>query len=621
MIPTMTCSIGLKSQSTGDIKLNGHHSGTKTTTVSPLLVSTNHSEPECEIHPNEEMWEQQSNSKSDCPFGTGKVHQHSSIDRLQKGSPHSQQDHMFQEQNKTVTLWEDHTSNTSSKNENEGKRTLKQKENVHAEVVSIEEDKKNGSNDVDNEDDESISCSIHLLREAAKDCISIKSDCCRSTAEVEDEEDVFSLSFFDTTLDTECDSSFCLDLEGTDSEIQIAVNEIRKEAAKMDTIMVLDQLKTMQTEFDSITKKNVATCLENEDLKIQIQESEGRVARLELERDLHQADATKLREDLKTLVSKMFDISMYESSESTTKSDAVDTQRSSISDDFIQSLKDTTSSNKILFPGIPGAKPSWNVVEKTPTTEKMRIVGLVDKPRYVVRRSRLLSDPGLICIQPRSKGNDFSENDNICLIPSSTEKQRLRNQNVFRIQNQHRVVRPRTKSIPIERRKGIAFPLDGRNKDIKGTIVHRHQSLSAIDTKCTSFTTETKLEEDEKENRRCGLFRRRSKRQSFSREDVSIMKHQINQLHEMMKTSVGASEKLRKRISTISQYYEGVISKLQTKVAEIKVEKSRAEVDLTNRFSQLDLERRLVTQKFEYALHRKDQEIARLKAEGDRGEV
>ena len=82
----------------------------------------------------------------------------------------------------------------------------------------------------------------------------------------------------------------------------------RKEAEKIDTILVLDQFKTLQAEFDTLTKKCSVKAMENEDLKTQLQESENRVAHMELERDLLHADAEKLREDLKTLVSKMFDI-------------------------------------------------------------------------------------------------------------------------------------------------------------------------------------------------------------------------------------------------------------------------------------------------------------------------
>jgi hypothetical protein len=89
------------------------------------------------------------------------------------------------------------------------------------------------------------------------------------------------------------------------------------------------------------------------------------------------------------------------------------------------------------------------------------------------------------------------------------------------------------------------------------------------------------------------------------------MKNQISQLHEMMKVSLSASEKLRKRLATISRYYEGVISKLQDQVAEVKGQKSRMEVDLRNLISERDLEMR-----------RKDEEIKRLKAMiQDRGEV
>lgn len=360
-------------------------------------------------------------------------------------------------------------------------------------------------------------------------------------------------------------------------------------------------------------------------MKIQLQESEDKVAHMELERDLHQADATKLREDLKTIVSKMFDISMYESSESSNdkSNDKKKADHPQKDDCHLRSEIETSSTDKILFPGIPDAKTTLNTRGTAQSSQRMRIVGLVDEPRQVVRRRPLSSDPSLIHMFPRSQeGTAFWDTDNICLSPFSPENQHPRSQNVFRTRNNNKVVRARTKSIPMKHRKENSFSLDGRKNGIKNTNLRRHQSLSAIDTKSTILTTETKVEEEEKENRRCGiLFRRRSKRQSFSREDVSIMKHQIESLHGLMKTSLGTSEKLRKRISTVTRYYEGVISKLHKKIADVKAEKSRTEVHLTNRISQLDLERRLVTSRFEHELTRKDREIARLKAERDPGEV
>jgi len=219
-------------------------------------------------------------------------------------------DHVFQEQHKTLK-WQASTMNETINWNN-------QDEKVNAATNSTKkndfllEKKERSKGD---EDGNNTSKSFLFLQEEAKDCSSILlcDDDHSSVIQLDDEKDYFSIPIFDVTLDTDEDSSFCLDLEGTDSEILAAVNEIRREADQMDTIMILDQLKTLQSEFVAVTKKSSVRFLENENLQIKLQESEDRVAHLELERDLHEADVTKLRDDLKTVVSKMFDISLYES--------------------------------------------------------------------------------------------------------------------------------------------------------------------------------------------------------------------------------------------------------------------------------------------------------------------
>ena len=88
--------------------------------------------------------------------------------------------------------------------------------------------------------------------------------------------------------------------------------------------MILDQFKTLQTDFDSLSKKCDLKVAENEDLKKLLQESENKSSIMELERDLLKANEQKLREDLDTVVSKMFDISLYESSELNKEDNIVD---------------------------------------------------------------------------------------------------------------------------------------------------------------------------------------------------------------------------------------------------------------------------------------------------------
>ena len=91
------------------------------------------------------------------------------------------------------------------------------------------------------------------------------------------------------------------------------------------------------------------------------------------------------------------------------------------------------------------------------------------------------------------------------------------------------------------------------------------------------------------------------------------MKGQIENLHGMMRTSLEASEKLRKRLATISKYYEGVIRKLQQQVVECKMDKTRVEIELRNQLSHADLDRRMTLSQKEAELRQKDREISKLK--------
>lgn len=520
-------------------------------------------------------------------------------------------DHVFQEQQK-VLKWQAPTMNETINWNNHD-------EKVNAATNSMKKndflfEKKESSKG--DEDGKNVSNSFLFLQEETKDCSSILCDNDRSSViQLDDEKDYFSIPFFDVTLDTDEDSSFCLDLEGTDSEIQAAVNEIRREADQMDTIMILDQLKTLQSEFESVTKKCSVRFLENENLQIKLQESGDRVAHLELERDLYEADVTKLRDDLKTVVSKMFDISLYESMN---ESDVIEENRNKNENKLNHPIKPST--DKMYSTEVEDSKTPLNISRTTSGT--IQIVGLADqhvdpRPHVVVRRSPLLSDPGLISMQSRNKLTGYSDGSH--LLPTR-QNHPLRNQNVFRTQSRRTAHRPRTKSLRAQHCcVAVISPGNFNGSDNKNNFQCRRRSLS-VDAKTSTKLTPKMKQENVGDNKICGMFRRRSK-QSFSRDNESVMKYQITKLHEMMKTSLAASEKLRKRIATVSKYYESVISKLQSQVVEIKTEKSRTAVDLTNRLSEADLRTRMIVSKLEFELRRKDEVISRLKARADRGKV
>jgi uncharacterized coiled-coil DUF342 family protein len=93
------------------------------------------------------------------------------------------------------------------------------------------------------------------------------------------------------------------------------------------------------------------------------------------------------------------------------------------------------------------------------------------------------------------------------------------------------------------------------------------------------------------------------------------MRDQLDQLHAMMKTSLSTSEKLRKRLAMISRYYEGIIQKLQEQAAEVKAGKKRMELDLVNKISTIDHEKRVTVIQLESKLRQRDEEVARLRRE------
>jgi hypothetical protein len=406
-----------------------------------------------------------------------------------------------------------------------------------------------------------------------------------------------NFNIFDHVLDHEEYSSYSLDLEDADSEIQAAINDIRKEASQMDVILALDQLKTLQSELEAVNKQFSARSMENEELKIQLEEKEDRVATLELERDLYQADADKLREDLKTCVEKMFDISLYESK-----------------------YGNETKHEPIVLHGqtllrAPSGEQGATLMSERAGKEKMpesqdlkpRTLGLSDQPRKVFRRLSILSDPDLLRMHSKRQWSDDS--DSVHLLPSKKNGQEvIRNQEVFRKRGCNSFRRQRSESNrSLCRHNDNFYP--SRSSGIQRGISPRHKSFS-IETKTYHKTLEKQREE--KENRICGIFRRRVKHgNSLMDDDVRVMQDQISQLHAMMKVSLAASEKLRKRLAAVSGFYEGVVSKLQDQVVEIKTEKSRTEVLLRNEISRLELE-----------LRRKSEEIVQLREiSSDEGEV
>ncbi len=575
-------------------------------------MSTDYSEPECEIHPSDEPCDE---------LSIGSVAQYTRAPVIQKMSNDSLEEAPFHDQPVNTPYCDDDTKNKALDHGTKWNQTPRG-------MFELSNDFMNDLKPVNIPTeiaDEMFESHYHLQIE--KDRRDTAFDDSSSLREFEDT--MFSIPMLDATAGIEDDISICFNLEGTESEIQVAVSEIRKEAEKIDTILVLDRLKTLQIEFDSISKKFSLRTMENEELKMQIHSLQNKVAQMELERDLHLADAAKLQEDLKTLVSKMFDISMYESPDLVDESivaikERINTCQSgkSLALTCRPSATSHHKNNSVTIIA-KNRDPFEDGTKKKPIRkENIRILGVVDQPQHAVRQLPPSSDPGAARVTSCDDWSRLSETGSAHLQPSHSKAQTRRDQNVFRIRDNYPGRLPRTNAIRVQREDVDRDSSNRKGKELKRTILHRRKSLSGVDTHVTSLVTETFDDAKESEKKRCKLlFRCRSKQRPCSKEDVSILKQQINQLKETMRTSLTASEKLRKRLKVTTRYYEDIIGKLQTKFAETKLEKSRALEDLANTISQVDVERRLEKSKHEYELRRKDKEIERLKAAIDRGEI
>jgi len=93
--------------------------------------------------------------------------------------------------------------------------------------------------------------------------------------------------------------------------INAAIAAIREEASKVDTVMALNQLDTMQQELNSVTRAMNNRTAEMEELRALLQLKDDRLSTLELERDLYKADAHKMNTDLQNCIEKIhrFDLS------------------------------------------------------------------------------------------------------------------------------------------------------------------------------------------------------------------------------------------------------------------------------------------------------------------------
>ncbi|CAJ1930392.1 unnamed protein product [Cylindrotheca closterium] len=92
------------------------------------------------------------------------------------------------------------------------------------------------------------------------------------------------------------------DDESLDESIKASIERIRQEASRMDLYIALDQIDSLQRENGAVQSTLRSTEAELDTLK-------EKVSSLTMERDLLKVDTNNLREDMTTLVEKMFEIS------------------------------------------------------------------------------------------------------------------------------------------------------------------------------------------------------------------------------------------------------------------------------------------------------------------------
>jgi hypothetical protein len=377
-------------------------------------------------------------------------------------------------------------------------------------------------------------------------------------------------------LDDDLDRSFNLDFEGTDSEIQDAISEIRKEADRMDVFLAIDQLHTMQSELDLVNKALKEQSLEAEDLKQQLEEKDQQISSLELERDLYKADSSRARDDLATCIAKMFDISEA----SGRRCDDGESQLTNQMNSQKQDLKDL---NKPSI--VSETKKDWSSTSCSSSQSTVVAKTVIDPNRKIVQRPSLASAPSSLSTVTHCSMKGFEPKEKWNSKPFDA----VQIQKVFRKQTQ------------LSRFETF------EDEDSDYTLItspRRHNSMP--------LSQRFPEPEVEKEHRMCGIFKRRNIIDRKSKaDDISTMKHQLQSLHEMMEVSVTTSEKLRKKISIISRYYESVIRKLQEKNAKLKADKKRKEIDLINQIAAIEHEKRSAIALLERRIRQRDGKLAK----------
>jgi hypothetical protein len=386
--------------------------------------------------------------------------------------------------------------------------------------------------------------------------------------------------------------------DGSESDIQVAINRLRKEASQIDVIMALDSLKTVEAELVVTTRTLLERSAQVEDLRSQMEKKQETMAGLELERDLYKADAAKLKEDLQNCMDRMLDISTTAGNSflPATTTEVAPQERWMTPRDKT-SRGQYCSKAQSTFPPILHSS-YFDARRRCDTREEAK--------------KRLFSYPqtplGQVIRKPPSKSGTSAA------ISSYTGKPVVAEVFSFVGPTYSREIFRRVpKSVMLPPAESINALSNMSAQIPPPAPVRRHRSFS--DTALCPPGLKTDPDDDAVDGtRRCGLFRRRSSRRSIVRaEEVLAMKEKIDQLHTMMEASLEAAEKLRKRLGMITRYYEDMMTKMQHQIVEVKSENSRRKTDMDSKMALLDHEKRIAILNLETRLQLRDSEIDALK--------
>jgi predicted nuclease with TOPRIM domain len=385
----------------------------------------------------------------------------------------------------------------------------------------------------------------------------------------------------------------------TGSSIQAVIDEIRKEASRMDIVMALDQIHSLRHENIVAKTSLQERAVEADGLKAELEDMEERVSSLTLERDLLQVDTKNLREDLSTLVDRMFEISCVAGNSSLAESSS----SSSMGDRKPSKTKTQPSSKSIL-------RESNLSCILTDMCKSKAIEASDDDTRHFSQRSIYKNLEESIIVREAT----------VPFIESKTLRKEGRKQKIeSKKENTFRTSRCTRSPINVANSESCLLPIVEKHKLLQAstsaaeaTKEQRTHDASDKPPKPTiAQQTIHKKRTEAKGNKVYSILRRNCRRLSCCsrRNGITAMRNQLDQLQSMMKLSLSTSEQLRNRLTMMSHYYEGTIHRLQGHVTNMTAEKARMEMKLAT----MDKENRTPLKRHDSTLRQREEEIGRRK--------